>query len=404
MTELGVTERYPSLGEGQFLLPVSFRRALWYFYVWLIIVLVVIGCSAFIKMPLVATWRGQITLLEVEDTLVSNYNGVVSDVFVGAGLEVHYGQPLLQVRSFEFPTEESLYLEIQFKERELSLLSSDMDVLHAQSNAVTAQFEQQQAALTEMQLSNQSSISIMELQLAESQEDVVLSRSLKEAGIISEGILRQKINSLQILEEELAQLLEIETSLTRRIALASQSAEREKDIIRAQQRSLEIQIANLMAEIQNLRVSHVWEIVAPRSGIVASVVATTGSSVSPGGTLASIRPMNGIPRVVFYQASTTPLTLERGSEVKVTIDAFPVQEYGTFPASLVEVGRSPDFIPPEVVTLGVPSTQSFRHIAELKIDDFTPEIETGYTVSVSSLIRTQSLLQWLTSPFWISLE
>ncbi|MBV6324445.1 HlyD family efflux transporter periplasmic adaptor subunit [Duganella violaceipulchra] len=184
-------------------------------------------------------------------------------------------------------------------------------------------------------------ISLQKQRVAIAAQVVTRYRSLRDAGYVSE---------LQIMQHESEQ----SEQFARLQALERAKLESQRDL--AQTRS-EVEQLHSQIAINNLQILRARamldhesaeqlahsriQVVAPASGMVTSLTAVVGESVSAGASLATVVPTGGELEAQLLAPSRAIGFVMQGQSVRLRLDAFPYQKYGYLEGSIVSVEQSP---------------------------------------------------------------
>lgn len=100
---------------------------------------------------------------------------------------------------------------------------------------------------------------------------------------------------------------------------------------------LQVELANLEAERAVLSANQSFAVTAPVAGRVSAVMARTGHEVRQGETLFSILPGDRVLQAELYIPSRAIAFVEAGLPVRLLLDAFPYQRFGTASGDIQEV-------------------------------------------------------------------
>jgi membrane fusion protein len=134
---------------------------------------------------------------------------------------------------------------------------------------------------------------------------------------------------------------------------------------------------------------------------VTAVTARPGSAAAVDQPLMAVIPDNSRPQALFHVPSHAAGFLAPGQEVRIAVDAFPSQRFGTVPARIVRISSTA--IPrttPQGETVAV-----FLVTAELErpfVNAFGQRraLLPGMTLSARIVVERQSLLEWLFAPLF----
>lgn len=257
--------------------------------------------------------------------------GVVSKLMVRDGERVRRGQPLAQIRA-----EEDMSGGDTTPREVLSALGLQDRTLAAQSSLVLHAAEAERSKIEAEIAGAGAEVGNLDSQIADQRRLVRFSENeLDEVGRVAEKgfISRRDVESREarLLErrQRLAELLQSragkEASLLearRTIAQVGASAE-------AQAAGVESSRAELAQQIARAEAQRGYTITAPVDGRVTALTARVGKRASDEEELMVISPLRGRPRAELRVPSAAVAFLSVGQEVRLAIDAFPYQRFGT---------------------------------------------------------------------------
>ena len=140
---------------------------------------------------------------------------------------------------------------------------------------------------------------------------------------------------------------------------------------------------------------------APISGVVASINDQIGETVQASLPVVSIAPVGAIGAELLLPTRSAGL-IQNGQSVRLHIDAFPYQRYGSLRGRIVEMGRAA-VVPTEYaapITFKEPSYRIRVRILSrlMNADGRKPEVKVGMTLSGDIIADKRTVLQWLTDP------
>ena len=80
---------------------------------------------------------------------------------------------------------------------------------------------------------------------------------------------------------------------------------------------------------------------APQAGIVSTLLAEPGQSVSPASALATLVPQGAVLQAQLFAPSSAIGFVQPGQAVRLRFEAFPYQKFGQQPARVLQVSRTP---------------------------------------------------------------
>lgn len=229
-------------------------------------------------------------------------------------------------------------------------------------------------------------------------EDVERVREISERGFISQGDFTVRENALRRARQELFQL---EAS---RAAKSSEIANRTLEVAgtgareRSDAAQLSLSRIGLLREAAATRATQGFAITAPIAGHVTAVTARNGQIVANGEPLLSIVP-EGRLQGQLYIPSRAIAFVEVGQPVRLALDAFPYQTFGTLAARITRLSTVP--------VASATSAAEPVYLATVELRDTSimafgrrKSLRAGMILKASIVTRRQSLLEWLFEPLF----
>ena len=230
------------------------------------------------------------------------------------------------------------------------------------------------------------------------------ARRLEGIGFLSPAALdRERDNALDH-ESRMEQLRRARTALVRELA----SIEFDRDTARSraggQLAAIDQQRASLEQERIERDLQYHAAIVAPASGIVATVLVEPGQMVTPGTPLVTVIPADATLEGHLYSPSRSIGFVHAGQEVLLRYLAYPHQKFGMYKAIVTSVSRNP-MLPGE---LGfTPADGSREPVYRIKValegqavrayGHFEP-LQPGMQVEADILLDRRRLIEWIFEP------
>jgi membrane fusion protein len=140
---------------------------------------------------------------------------------------------------------------------------------------------------------------------------------------------------------------------------------------------------------------------SPISGTVTAVTARLGQPVNPQQPLMVVMPDGAVPRAELYVSTAAVGFLEVGQEVRLAVDAFPYQRFGTVAARIVQI--SSVAVPKATAEGGaVPVYLVTAELSEPHVTAFGRKqpLLPGMSLSARIVTEKQSLIEWLFEPLF----
>ncbi|NNC56205.1 MAG: HlyD family efflux transporter periplasmic adaptor subunit [Woeseiaceae bacterium] len=227
-------------------------------------------------------------------------------------------------------------------------------------------------------------------------------RSAAQGGAVSDwDVLRQ--------EDELAVLEQVWGEMRQREIVLNRERERLQSSATRLPVETERAISGLMSERSQLRQritehesgQHVV-LKSPIAGKLASVEVHQGNTVAPDQLLATVLPENLAMAAEVYVPSSAIGFIKAGQRVRLTYDAFPQQQFGTFVGRVASVS---DFI---LMPSEVPQTFFLREATfkvqiaiereSIALDSGHAPLRPGMLLAAEIILERRSLVDWLLEP------
>ncbi len=342
--------------------------------------------------------------------LVAPQSGVVVSVGAAQGRAVHAGEAVVRLSTEQSSAAGSTQAAVA---QSLALRRVNLqDELRQQGR----QSDTQAAALESRAASIETALAQQEREIALQRERVQVVRDvaarypdLVRSGAVSPVESAEK--QTEVLDQQ-GRLSELERS---RVALQSELAS-----VRAERATLPLQASReslqMQREIQSLAqaqaendVRREADVLAPRAGEVATLLAQPGQSVAAGQTLATLVPAGAALEAELYVPTRSAGFVRPGTPVWLRVDAFPYARYGQLPAHVREVSQSAlpaGDLTSEGADASSPDAASVYRVrvtldAEAPADvvqAWRSSLKPGMRVQASLVAERRTLVQWALEP------
>ncbi len=329
--------------------------------------------------------------------------GTVTEVMVEDGDRVEEGTTLVAIRAEEASASglsAAAMTEQAIAQQDASLAAQ----LAASQRSAAAQRSQiivQMAGLRSEIDQLQSQITLQQNLVNSAQQNLDQARGVAERGFISQADLQAREDTLFSRQQQLAQLQQSITS--RRASLAEMSSSSANIAAQAQSQAANIaasraQVAQQAAGNEGARS---YALSAPITGNVTALTTRSGQRVGPQAQVMAIVPEGSTLRAELNVPSQAIGFVKEGQEVRLAIDAFPYQRFGTVPGTVRTVASS-------ALSQQAPSgavVSVYPVVVELQqahIDAFgrSEQLVPGMTLSARIITENQSLIEWLFEPLF----
>ena len=351
----------------------------------------------------VETVTGMITPSTGVSNIVPTRAGIIASLAVRDGENVPAGTALATIRAEEdgAAAQSPAALVQSAIDRQDASLAAQSDAALAAAQAQGAQLAAQRSGLVAEIVQLQSQITTQIALITSAQKDLDRARSIADRGFISGRDLQVREETLLARQQGLSQ---IEQALAaKRSALAEN--ERSKGQIMAQARAQTASLSATRAQVAQQAASATgarsYVLRAPVAGRVTALTARVGQPASPQGQLMAIVPAGAKLHAELAVPSAAIGFVKPGQQVRLAIDAFPYQRFGTVTGEVQTVSASavnaqgPNGAPIAVypVTVAIDNTRVSAY-------GRSEPLVSGMTLSARVVTDKQSLLEYLFEPLF----
>lgn len=335
--------------------------------------------------------------------VVATRAGVIVEMVVMDGETVNPGMPLAAVRAEEEGNADvsaGALVEAAIARQDASL-AVQVDASLAAAQAQAAQLAAQQVGLAaeidQLRLQREAQSRL----ITTARADLERATEIAARGFISKRDLQVREETLLSRQQGMAQL--DQALAAKRAALAENI--RSSAVISAQARSqsasLEASRAQVAQQAASASASRAYVLRAPVGGRVTALTARVGQPVSPGMQLMAIVPADARLTAELAVPSAAIGFVKPGQDVRLALDAFPYQRFGTVkgrirtvPASTVNARASNGAtisVYPVIVDIDSPRVTAYGRDEPLVA---------GMSLTARIITEKQSLLEWLFEPLF----
>ncbi|MBW4329881.1 HlyD family efflux transporter periplasmic adaptor subunit [Stakelama sp. CBK3Z-3] len=329
--------------------------------------------------------------------------GVIVSIGVVEGQTVKAGQVVAIVRSEEdVAVGESVGARI---EDAISLQDSSLQLQlsAAQASALSAQrqFEAQRAGFAAEIGQLESQIAFQQTLIENSVRAYDRARRIAERGFISQRDLEALQDTVVSRRQAMSQLTQALASKRSQLAEAAKMSDQSRFQADAQVAALEASRAQLKQQAASAEGNRSYAIRSPLSGQIAALMARIGQPATTQASLMTVVPGDSPLRAELAVPSSAIGFVKRGQQVRLAMDSFPYQRFGTVAGTVLTVAASPISQPgpsgtavsvyPVVVELSTTYSLAYGRRERL-----IP----GMTLTARIVTDRQSLLQWLFDPLF----
>lgn len=350
----------------------------------------------------VETVSGAIVVDKGTAPIVPTRAGVIADQPVRDGQHVSAGAILARVRS-----EEDLAGGETAPQRILDSLEAQNRQLGSQAELVLSAAAAERARLLETVHGARQEIESLDQQIADQQQLVALAENdfrkvqgLAGKGFISRRDLDVRETTLLARRQQLAQLRQARAAKTASIADASRAITQTEATARAQAVAVQSQRTQLTQQMAQFDAAKGYTLTSPVSGTVTALTARLGQPAAQGQPLMVVVPDGGRTRVELYVPTSAAGFLQKGQEVRLAVDAFPYQQFGTVPARITDISNAA--ITKQTSESALPVYLVTAELSRSSVRAFGRDqpLISGMALTARIVTRRQTLLEWLFEPLF----
>lgn len=363
-----------------------------------------LSCFAFLSFAnyaRVETVSGAIAPAAGVSAILPLRNGVVSSLPIREGQDVGVGTMLAAIRAEEDSASgvtAAVQIEAAIARQDASL-TAQSGAMEASAQAELRQLaEQRSGAVAEVeQLRRQ--IALQQSLVTSAQHDLDRAASLADHGFVSLHDLEQRKENLLARQQGLSQLTQALAAKRATVAEADRNAVQITAQARAQSASLAASRAEVAQQAASTASTRAYVLRAPIAGRVTALTARVGQPAVAQTPLMTIVPANSVLQAELAVPSAAIGFVKPGQEVRLAIDAFPYQRFGTVTGKVLTVATSAINRTAEaggVVTV-YPVTVALDR-ASIYAYGRNEQLVAGMTLTARIVTERQSLLAWLFEP------
>jgi membrane fusion protein len=351
----------------------------------------------------VETVAGSIVLDRGIAPIVPSRAGVVEAVEAREGQHVAPGQVLVRIRAEEDTTNGATTparMLAAVRQQDARLASQTALVLAAASAdrarlAAQARGLKEEIAILDVQIATQRRL----VQVAEGEYRV--AKGVAAKGFISQRDLNAREADLLTREQQLSRLQQARAEKEAAIIEAARASVQSAATAEAQAASVLSARAELGRHVAEADASRGYALSSPIAGTVTAVTVRLGQPASLQQSVMTVVPDGAVTRAELYVPTAAAGFLAVGQDVRLAVDAFPYERFGTVDArimqiSAVTVARTAGdgtSVPVYLVTAAVPHPWMMAFGRRQKL---LP----GMTLTGRIIAEKQSLFRWLLQPLF----
>lgn len=387
-------------GNVSIAVPISWQVISYGLFVVLVIVVAFLSLASYSR---VATATGIIVVDKGVAAIMPTRAGVVAGLVVRDGQSVEEGAPLAVIRSEEElrrggTAPDRVRNAVQQQDRQLA---SQQALLLKAAQAEQARLAAQSEGITKeiIELDRQTAAQRRLIEVAAN--ELNQARSLADRGFISRRDLETRESTLLIRQQQLAQLEQVRATRRSSVLEAGRSIAQAEAAAQGQSAAVQSERAELAQQLAQAEAAEGYTLTSPVSGRVTAMTARLGQAALPDQALMSVVPTGGTLQAELHVPTSAAGFLEIGQQVRLSIDAFPFQQFGTVEASIAEISAvaSPKIIPQGGA---VPIYLVRARLSRDTMQAFgrNQALLPGMTLSARIVTQRRSLLEWLFEPLF----
>jgi membrane fusion protein len=332
--------------------------------------------------------------------------GLIQKVLVSEGDIVPEGQRLAEIK-LAAETREGNAGETRAKnlEQETAALKARKETTIARLQAEAEQTRARVANMKRELNEAASQVALQERRLKLVQTQAEAAQQLAEKGTLSIRDLEQRQSAALAIELELSGLRRQRSAIERDIADGNARLAAIPTDIQAAQADLLSAEASLKQRTSDAEANRAIFVIAPMGGRVAALPVSSGQPVMAGATLAVMTPAEGRLEAELLAPSRAIGFIREGQEVRLQLQAFPYQRFGTVLGKVKSVSGTV-LGPNEISIPGLFIHEPvFRVRVSLSREDIEAygqphSLQPGMLLTAEVILDRQSLLRWLFDPLY----
>lgn len=384
-------------GDVSLAVPVSWQAIGYLIAAALVVALAFLALGSYAR---VETVSGAIVIDKGTAPIVPSRAGIISGLSVREGEIVLAGTPLAMIRSEEDRVEGATRIVSALRDQDGQLFNQGSMLLQAAKAersrlSASADGLRQELLTLDQQIVDQRRL----VSLAEA--DFQQTEAIAAKGFISRRDVELRESSLLARRQALSQLQQARAAKSASQAEAGRAIVQAGAAAQAQAAGVMSQRIELTQQLAQAEAAQGYTLVSPIDGTITALTARLGQPAIAGQPLMIVMPKGGRKRVELHVPTNAVGFLSPGQEVRLSVDAFPYQRFGTVTARIAEiattvVGKSAAngaTVPVYLVTadLGQDSVEAFG-----KRQPLMP----GMALTARIVTQKQSLFEWLFEPLF----
>ncbi|WP_298337042.1 HlyD family efflux transporter periplasmic adaptor subunit [uncultured Erythrobacter sp.] len=336
-------------------------------------------------------------------SIIPTRGGTISEIMVEDGDRVEAGTTLAAIRAEEDSASglSAAAMTEQAIAQQDASLAAQLAASQRSAAAQRSQIAVQVAGLRSEIDQLRSQITLQENLVESAQANLDQAQSVAERGFISQVDLQRRQDELFSRQQQLAQLQQSLTSRRATLAEISTSSANIAAQAESQAASIAASRAQVAQQAAGNEGARSYALTAPITGTVTALTMRSGQRVNPQSQLMAIVPEGATLRAELNVPSQAIGFVKEGQEVRLAIDAFPYQRFGTVIGKVRTVATSA--LGQQVGNGAVISVYPVVvELEETQVTAFGREemLVPGMTLTARIVTENQSLIEWLFEPLF----
>jgi membrane fusion protein len=349
----------------------------------------------------VETVSGVVVLDKGLASIVPTRAGIVTALTAREGQAVKAGDMLVQIRSEEDASggrtmPRRIIEALEQQDRRLANQGSlMMDAAGAEQARLAAQIAGLRGELASLDAQIESQQRLIEV----AEHDFRDAQGVAGKGYISRRDLESRETALITRRQQLSQQQQARAAKAGDLAQAARAIAQTGASAQAQAAGVQSSRAEVAQRLAEADTARGYTLTSPVDGTVAALTARLGQPANEREPLMVVMPAGATLLAELYIPTSAAGFLMAGQEVRLAVDAFPYQRFGTVSARIVQI--SSVTIPKAVPSGGtVPVYLVTAALADSSVIAFgrSQRLLPGMSLSARIITRRQTLLQWLFEP------
>lgn len=333
--------------------------------------------------------------------------GVITQVYVQNGDSVSQGQPLLSVKrpSVLIMGEQNLAEQLVQLQYQLQLMQDTRQELAYENHQQQAFLSQQLISAKDQHTAITEQMRYLNQRIEMAQLDVQKLDGLYAKQLVSLNALNAAKQTLLSMRQQQAQFTQQLSDND--ITQTQLSAQYAKLVQQVAQQSTQTELQQLPVEqqIKDLQAQRSYTIYATRDGIVNNLHAQAGDDIGRFSVLLKLAHPDQDMQLQLAVPASAAGFIGTSQDVRVRLDAFPYQKYGTLNAQISEVSQTitlPNENHAHAISIQEPVFMVRARLVQNYIAAKGEQIplKEGMTVQADVVLSERSLFEWLLSPLY----